>query len=79
VAQYRTLSSNSEAVVVGWSYPEPKPAFEQIRGYSAFYPAAVACFVSGERVLPQPGHFYGGWITGEIIGPFKGEPGAEHW
>jgi hypothetical protein len=79
VAQYWTLSSNSEAVDLGWSYPEPKPAFEQIRGCIAFCPAAVACFVSGGRVLPQPRHFYGGWITGEIIGPFKGEPGAEHW
>jgi uncharacterized protein (DUF427 family) len=79
VAEYWTLSSDSKMGVVGWSYPEPKPAFEQIRGYIAFYPAVMVCYVSGERVRPQPGQFYGGWITGEIVGPFKGEPGTEYW
>ena len=79
VAKYWALSSNSKVGVVGWSYPAPKPAFEQIRGYIALFPAVMACYVSGERVRPQPGQFYGGWITGEIVGPFKGEPGTEHW
>ena len=65
---------------VAWCYPEPERGFEEIRGYLAFYPARVdGCFVDGERVRVQPGAFYGGWITGEILGPFKGEPGSEHW
>jgi uncharacterized protein (DUF427 family) len=78
-ASYWTLSSAPETGVVGWSYPEPTAAFEKIRNYLSFYPAALACFVAGERVRPQPGKFYGGWITGEIVGPFKGEPGTEGW
>ena len=55
-----------------WYYLNPNPAFRAIAGYYAFYPALMdACFVDGERVQPQPGSFYGGWITREIIGPFK--------
>ncbi|MFW5635404.1 MAG: DUF427 domain-containing protein [Thermodesulfobacteriota bacterium] len=65
--------------MVGWSYPNPTSDFESIRDYIAFYPAALACYVSEERVRPQPGQFYGGWVTNEIIGPFKGEPGSENW
>jgi uncharacterized protein (DUF427 family) len=64
---------------VGWSYPEPFPGFEAIRNYFAFYPAPLECFVDGIRVLPQPGRFYGGWVTPELVGPFKGEPGSETW
>lgn len=79
VAKYWTLSSNPKVGVVGWSYPEPNPAFEQIRDYVSFYPAALTCYVAAERVRSQPGQFYGGWITNEIVGPFKGEPGTEYW
>ena len=64
---------------VGWSYPEPFPGFEAIRDYFAFYPEQLECFVEGIRVLPQPGRFYGGWVTPELVGPFKGEPGSEMW
>jgi hypothetical protein len=64
---------------VAWSYPEPFPGFEAIRDYFAFYPAQLACFVDGIRVRPQPGRFYGGWVTPELAGPFKGEPGSEMW
>jgi uncharacterized protein (DUF427 family) len=64
---------------IGWSYPNPTPRFEAIAGYFSFYPARVECFVDGERVQPQPGEFYGGWITREIVGPFKGVPGTQHW
>ena len=45
----------------------------------AFYPAALDCLVDGAAVTPQPGGFYGGWITPELVGPFKGEPGSEDW
>ncbi|HWE40224.1 MAG TPA: DUF427 domain-containing protein [Isosphaeraceae bacterium] len=63
-----------------WSYPEPSPAFAAIRGHLAFYPSRVdACTVAGEAVRAQAGDFYGGWITGAIVGPFKGEPGTSGW
>jgi uncharacterized protein (DUF427 family) len=78
-AQYWMLSSNPEVGSVGWSYREPKSAFSQIRDYLSFYPAVLACYVAGERVRAQAGQFYGGWITNEIVGPFKGDPGTEYW
>jgi uncharacterized protein (DUF427 family) len=62
-----------------WSYPAPMQAFESIRDYFSFYPARVDCFVDDERVRAQPGGFYGGWITSEIVGPVKGEPGTSGW
>jgi uncharacterized protein (DUF427 family) len=63
-----------------WSYPEPIPGFEGIAGYLAFYPAPMdECLVDGERVEPQPGRYYGGWVTRDIKGPFKGEPGSHDW
>jgi uncharacterized protein (DUF427 family) len=63
-----------------WSYPEPSPGFERIRDHLAFYPSRVdRCTVDGEPVTAQPGDFYGGWITAEIRGPFKGGPGTAGW
>lgn len=79
VARYWTLSFNPQSDSVGWSYPAPNPAFVKIRDYVSFYPAVLTCTVAGENVRAQPGRFYGGWITGEIVGPFKGEPGTGHW
>jgi uncharacterized protein (DUF427 family) len=64
---------------VGWSYPAPLPGFESIRDYVSFYPARLTCTVDGLPVAPQPGGFYGGWVTPEVVGPFKGEPGSEGW
>ncbi|MBL0162463.1 MAG: DUF427 domain-containing protein [Xanthomonadales bacterium] len=64
---------------VGWSYPEPTPAFAPIAGWLSFYPGRLHCKVDGERVLPQPGGFYGGWLTREIAGPVKGLPGTGRW
>ena len=78
-AKYWGLASNPAMGIVGWSYPDPAPAFEPIRDFISFYPALLACYVSGERVSAQPGQFYGGWITNEIVGPFKGEAGTAHW
>ena len=69
-------ASHSDAA---WSYPEPFEEFESIAGYLSFYPGKLECFVDAERVKPQPGGFYGGWITSEIVGPFKGEPSTESW
>ena len=64
---------------VAWSYPDPLPGFERIRDYLSFFPGRIECTVEGERVRPQPGGFYGGWITSEIVGPVKGEPGTAGW
>jgi uncharacterized protein (DUF427 family) len=63
-----------------WGYADPSAGFEPIRGYVAFYPGRMdACFVDDELVLAQPGGFYGGWITADIVGPFKGGPGTQGW
>jgi uncharacterized protein (DUF427 family) len=63
-----------------WSYPNPNPAYALLKDHLAFYAGLVdACWVDGERVTPQPGRFYGGWITADVAGPFKGEPGSEGW
>lgn len=65
---------------VGWFYPEPTPGFEPMRDHVAFYAGPMdRCTVGGETVRPQPGRFYGGWITSDVAGPFKGEPGTEWW
>ena len=65
---------------VGWSYPNPTPRFHLIRDHVAFYAGPMdSCTVGGREVEPQPGGFYGGWITPEIKGPFKGGPGTRGW
>ena len=62
-----------------WAYPEPTPGFESIAGWVSFYPHVLECTVDGERASPQEGGFYGGWITSEVEGPFKGGPGTQGW
>jgi uncharacterized protein (DUF427 family) len=63
-----------------WSYPDPRPGYEAIRDHLAFYPQRVeACYLGDERVAPNDGDFYGGWITSDVRGPFKGAPGTRHW
>ena len=70
----------SEAVDQAWTYPTPNAAFAVIRDHVAVYPAAMdACFVGDEQVTPQPGGFYGGWVTKNLTGPFKGGPGSMGW
>ena len=65
---------------VAWSYPRPTPPFMILRDHIAFYAAPFdLCEVDGERVTPQPGGFYGGWITSRMAGPFKGVPGSRGW
>lgn len=65
---------------VAWSYPRPTPAFAVLRDYVAFYAGPFdRCTVGGEVARPQPGRFYGGWITRGVAGPFKGTPGSEGW
>lgn len=58
-----------------WTYPEPSEPFAALAGWIALYPALMdGCWVDGEQVIPQPGGFYGGWITSRVEGPFKGDP-----
>jgi uncharacterized protein (DUF427 family) len=80
-ARYFTLVAGDErAIDAAWYYPDPSPAFAAIKDCVAFYPSRVeACYVDGERVESQAGDFYGGWITRDIVGPFKGEPGTWGW
>jgi uncharacterized protein (DUF427 family) len=74
---YDVLAGGKRAAQAAWTYHDPRPEFETIRDTVAFYPNALdACWVDDERVEPQPGGFYGGWITSEIVGPFKGLPGS---
>ena len=64
----------------GWSYNRPLPGYEAIADHVAFYAWAVdEAWVGAERATPQPGHFYGGWVTSKVVGPFKGEPGSFGW
>lgn len=63
-----------------WTYREPNAAFSAIRDYLSFYASRVdACYVDDERVEAQQGDFYGGWITANLAGPFKGPPGTGGW
>ena len=80
-ASYYTLRvGDRTAQNVGWVYHEPNRGYEQLRDHIAFYCAPMdACFVGEERARPQPGGFYGGWITDDLVGPFKGEPGTDGW
>ena len=77
---YSVNVAGQEAARAAWTYPHPTAGFEALRNYVAFYPGQMeACYVAGERVQAQAGDFYGGWITGNIVGPFKGGPGTMGW
>jgi uncharacterized protein (DUF427 family) len=80
-ARYHTIKvGDRQSPDAAWSYPEPSEMFEAIRDHLAFYPSRVdECTVDGEVVRSQPGDFYGGWITSEVVGPFKGDPGTMVW
>jgi uncharacterized protein (DUF427 family) len=81
MAQYYSVSVAARvAEDVAWGYPEPTVGFEPLKGCVALYAGPMdGCFVGKERVEPQPGGFYGGWITSNIVGPFKGGPGTHGW
>ena len=80
-ARYHTLRVGDRvALDAAWSYPDPTPAFLPIRDYLAFYASRVdECTVGDAVVRTQPGDFYGGWITPDVVGPFKGDPGTMGW
>jgi uncharacterized protein (DUF427 family) len=85
--EFKGMASYVDAVVdghrtlaVGWTYPQPSPGYEELAGMVSFYAGRLDhCTVGGDRVIAQPGDFYGGWITAEIEGPFKGGPGTMGW
>ncbi|MGL5875740.1 MAG: DUF427 domain-containing protein [Xenococcaceae cyanobacterium] len=77
---YNVMVGDKQVLKAAWFYPQPTPDFAAIKDYLAFYPGAMdACYINDEKVTPQPGNFYGGWITSDIVGPFKGEPGSWGW
>lgn len=80
-AAYWTLRvSERESTNAGWHYPEPTRWYRALKEHVCFYPSRVdACYIDDERVQTQEGDFYGGWITSDIVGPFKGGPGTAGW
>lgn len=80
-AHYFTVIAGSRrAHRAAWSYAEPTPPFRALKDHVAFYVSQIdACFVDDEQARPQPGGFYGGWVTPHVVGPFKGAPGSEGW
>lgn len=79
-AYYTVAAGGKVAENAAWFYPRPDRGFEAIANAVAFYPGLMdACYVDGELVTPQPGGFYGGWITSDVVGPFKGGPGSWGW
>ena len=76
----RQQGASNEAVEMSTSYPDPTSSFVPVAGHIAFYSDPFEeCLVDGEQVVPQPGGFYGGWITSREAGPFKGVPGSRFW
>jgi uncharacterized protein (DUF427 family) len=82
-ASYWTYESDSgerRIPNVAWAYEQPLPGFEAMQDYLAFYAQLVdEAWVGEERATPQPGRYYGGWVTSKVVGPFKGEPGTQGW
>ena len=80
-ARYYTVTiGDRTAGEAAWAYPDPAKGYGAIKGHLAFYAQAMdACYVGDEQVQAQPGGFYGGWITKDIVGPFKGGPGTMGW
>ena len=80
-AKYYAIAVGEKTIAnAAWYYPDPTPAFAAIKNYLAVYPSLMdACYVDGERARSQEGDFYGGWITSNIVGPFKGGMGTWGW
>jgi len=78
-AAYWALEDQPGLPAVGWSYPNPSRAFAAIANWLCFYPGRVECYLDAQRVKPQEGGFYGGWVTDAIVGPWKGAANTGHW
>ena len=81
IARYLSLRvGDRQAIDAAWTYPDPDPGYEVLRDHLAFFASRVdACYVGDALVRAQPGAYYGGWITPDVVGPFKGELGTEDW
>ena len=79
-AEYFDLRLDTATIpLFAWRYREPPAKYFDIVDRVSFYPHKLECFVDGERVRPQSGGFYGGWVTSDIVGPVKGTPGTAGW
>ena len=78
-AYFDVVAGEQATSRAAWTYPRPTPGYEQLADHYSFYPGLVECRLADELVRPQPGGFYGGWVTDEITGPIKGAPGSEGW
>lgn len=77
---FDVVSGDARAAKAAWGYPDPTPRFRDLKDHVAVYAGPMdACWIGGERVAPQPGGFYGGWVTSRVVGPFKGAPGTWGW
>ena len=77
---FDVVSGGARAARAAWTYPDPTEGFRRLAGFVAFMPGAMdACRVDGEVARAQEGGFYGGWITADLAGPFKGGPGSWGW
>ena len=81
IATYFDVVAGTDVVTrAAWGYPNPTAAYRELLATVAVYPSAMdACTVDGAVVVPQPGDFYGGWITARVVGPFKGGAGSRSW
>lgn len=80
-ASYYTITVGNKSIPdAAWYYRRPTHPYEAIAGYIAIYPAKMdACYVDGEKVQAQQSDFYGGWVTSDVVGPFKGGAGTFGW
>ncbi len=78
-AYWHVMTGDTRVADAAWGYPDARAAYGALAHMLAFYPGKLVCFVGDERVRAQAGGFYGGWVTGEIVGPYKGEPGTQSW
>ncbi len=78
-AYWHIVAGDTRIDDAAWGYPDAAGAYSALADAIAFYPGRLACFVGDERVRAQAGGFYGGWVTDEIVGPYKGEPGTQSW
>jgi len=77
---YDVVANQTNANRAAWAYDDPTPKFRALAGYVAFYAGPMdACYVGSEKAIPQPGDFYGGWVTSNLDGIPKGAPGTRHW
>jgi uncharacterized protein (DUF427 family) len=77
---FDVVTPKATAKRAAWAYDDPTQGFRALAGYIAFYAGPMdACYVGSEQAIPQPGDFYGGWVTSNLDGIPKGAPGTRHW